>query len=83
MQGSRIRVCSGNFVIARPIGVVGGVDFHHTGKCAPIDVAGIRRQLEEGSIVLLATGLFPTGEIFSLGLRTSRCSVPPRSAPTS
>ena len=69
MQGSRIRVCSGNFVIARPIGVVDGVDFHHTGKVRRIDVAGIRRQLEEGSIVLLSPlGYSPTGEIFSLGL---------------
>ena len=69
MQGSRIRVCSGNFVTARPIGVVDGVDFHHTGKVRRIDVAGIRRQLEEGSIVLLSPlGYSPTGEIFSLGL---------------
>jgi amino-acid N-acetyltransferase len=69
MQGSRIRVCSGNFVTARPIGVVDGVDFHHTGKVRRIDVTGIRRQLEEGSIVLLSPlGYSPTGEIFSLGL---------------
>ena len=32
MQGSQVRVCSGNFVTARPIGVVDGVDFQHTGK---------------------------------------------------
>ena len=69
MQGSRIRVCSGNFVTAKPIGVVNGVDFHHTGKVRRIDVSGIRRQLEDGSIVLLSPlGYSPTGEIFSLGL---------------
>ena len=69
MQGARIRVCSGNFVTARPIGVVDGVDFHHTGKVRRIDVAGIRRQLEDGSIVLLSPlGYSPTGEIFSLAL---------------
>ncbi|MDH4040200.1 MAG: amino-acid N-acetyltransferase [Gammaproteobacteria bacterium] len=69
MQGSQIRVCSGNFVTARPIGVVDGVDFHHTGKVRRIDVTGIRRQLAEGSIVLLSPlGYSPTGEIFSLGL---------------
>ncbi|MBP6683503.1 MAG: amino-acid N-acetyltransferase [Halioglobus sp.] len=69
MQGARIRVCSGNFVTARPIGVVDGIDFHHTGKVRRIDVAGIRRQLEEGSIVLLSPlGYSPTGEIFSLAL---------------
>jgi len=69
MQGSRIRVCSGNFVTARPIGVVDGVDFHHTGKVRRIDVPGIRSQLEAGSIVLLSPlGYSPTGEIFSLAL---------------
>lgn len=69
MQGSRLRVCSGNFVTARPIGVVEGIDFHHTGKVRRIDVTGIRRQLEEESIVLLSPlGYSPTGEIFSLAL---------------
>ena len=69
MQGARIRVCSGNFVTARPIGVVDGVDFHHTGKVRRIDVTGIRRQLEDGSIVLVSPlGYSPTGEIFSLAL---------------
>ena len=69
MQGSRMRVCSGNFVTARPIGIVGGVDFHHTGKVRRIDVAGIRRQLDDDSIVLLSPlGYSPTGEIFNLAL---------------
>ena len=69
MQGSRMRVCSGNFVTARPIGIVDGVDFHHTGKVRRIDVDGIRQQLQEGSIVLLSPlGYSPTGEIFNLAL---------------
>lgn len=69
MQGARMRVCSGNFVTARPIGVVDGIDFHHTGKVRRVDVAGIRRQLEDGSIVLISPlGYSPTGEIFSLAL---------------
>ncbi|MDB4261772.1 amino-acid N-acetyltransferase, partial [bacterium] len=69
MQGSRMRVCSGNFVTARPIGIVSGVDFHHTGKVRRIDVAGVRRQLDDDSIVLLSPlGYSPTGEIFNLAL---------------
>lgn len=69
MQGARIRVCSGNFVTARPIGVVGGVDFQHTGRVRRIDAEGIRRQLHEGATVLLSPlGYSPTGEIFSLAL---------------
>jgi len=69
MQGSRMRVCSGNFVTARPIGVVDGVDFHHTGMVRRIDANGIHKQLADGSIVLLSPlGYSPTGEIFNLAL---------------
>ena len=69
MQGSRMRVCSGNFVTARPIGVVDGVDFHHTGKVRRVDASGIHRQLQDGSIVLQSPlGYSPTGEIFNLSL---------------
>lgn len=67
MQGSRMRVTSGNFVTARPIGVVDGIDYHHTGEVRRIDRKGINRQLDERSIVLLSPlGYSPTGEIFNL-----------------
>jgi amino-acid N-acetyltransferase len=69
MQGSHMRVCSGNFVTARPTGVVDGVDFQHTGKVRRIDTEGIHRQLRDDSIVLLSPlGYSPTGEIFNLAL---------------
>jgi amino-acid N-acetyltransferase len=69
MQGARIRVCSGNYVTARPIGIVDGIDFQHTGKVRRIDAQGIHQQLEQGSIVLLSPlGYSPTGEIFNLSL---------------
>src|SRR5690606_1718695 len=67
MQGARLRVSGGNFVTARPIGVVDGVDFHHTGEVRRIDRKGIGRLLDERSIVLLSPlGYSPTGEIFNL-----------------
>ena len=67
MQGSRLRITSGNFVTARPIGVLDGVDYHHTGEVRRIDRKGINRQLDERSIVLLSPlGYSPTGEIFNL-----------------
>ncbi|MBM69057.1 MAG: amino-acid N-acetyltransferase [Haliea sp.] len=69
MQGARMRVCSGNFVTARPLGVVDGVDYQHTGRVRRIDSAGIQQQLAAGSIVLLSPlGYSPTGEIFNLML---------------
>lgn len=67
MQGSRLRITSGNFVTARPIGVLDGIDYHHTGEVRRIDRKGISRQLDERSIVLLSPlGYSPTGEIFNL-----------------
>ena len=67
MQGARLRVTGGNFVTARPIGVVDGVDYQHTGEVRRIDRKGIGRQLDERSIVLLSSlGYSPTGEIFNL-----------------
>jgi len=69
MQGARIRVSSGNFVTARPIGVLDGIDFLHTGRVRRIDTEGVRRQLQDGAIVLLSNlGYSPTGEIFNLAL---------------
>jgi amino-acid N-acetyltransferase len=69
MQGARLRVCSGNFVTAQPIGILDGVDFLHTGKVRRIDVGGINRQLQDGTVVLLSPlGYSPTGEIFNLAL---------------
>lgn len=67
MSGMRLRVASGNFVIARPLGVRGGIDYAHTGEVRKIDVEGIRQQLSQGNIVLLSPlGFSPTGETFNL-----------------
>ncbi|MFC0665467.1 amino-acid N-acetyltransferase [Azotobacter chroococcum] len=67
MQGARLRLVGGNFVTARPIGVVDGVDYLHTGEVRRIDRKGIGRQLDERAIVLLSPlGYSPTGEIFNL-----------------
>ncbi|TBU97126.1 amino-acid N-acetyltransferase [Phytopseudomonas dryadis] len=67
MQGARLRVSSGNYVTARPIGVLDGIDYHHTGEVRRIDRKGINRQLDERNIVLLSPlGYSPTGEIFNL-----------------
>jgi amino-acid N-acetyltransferase len=67
MHGSQIRVCSGNFVVAKPIGILAGVDYQHTGTVRRIDGEGVEKQLADGSIVLLSPiGYSPTGEVFNL-----------------
>ncbi len=69
MHGAKLRVCSGNFVAAKPLGVVEGVDYLHTGEVRRIDGKAISRQLDQGAIVLLSNlGYSPTGEIFNLAL---------------
>ncbi|MCW8917415.1 MAG: amino-acid N-acetyltransferase [Gammaproteobacteria bacterium] len=67
MAGARIRVASGNFVTAKPLGVRDGVDYLHTGEVRRIDTEALGRQLNEGAIVLLPPlGYSPTGEVFNL-----------------
>jgi amino-acid N-acetyltransferase len=69
MAGADIRVASGNFVTAMPLGVRDGVDLLHTGEVRKIAAAAIRRRLDQHDIVLLSPiGYSPTGEIFNLSL---------------
>jgi len=69
MAGSDIRVAAGNFVTAKPIGVLDGVDLQHTGEVRRIHAEAIQKRLEDGEIVLLSPiGYSPTGEIFNLTL---------------
>lgn len=69
MAGADIRVASGNFIRAKPIGVVDGVDFMHTGEVRKVDAAAISKRLEDNELVLLSPlGYSPTGEVFNLPL---------------
>lgn len=69
MWGADIRVSSGNFVTAKPVGVVGGVDFGHTGEVRKIDAEGIRRRLDDSEVVLISPiGFSPTGDVFNCTL---------------
>ncbi len=67
MAGVRIRVGSGNFVTAKPLGVIDGVDYQHTGEVRRVDADALRRLLDADSIALIpALGYSPTGEVFNL-----------------
>ena len=67
MAGARIRVASGNFVTARPIGILDGVDYLHTGLVRNVDADGMRQRLDSGAMVLLSPlGYSVTGEAFNL-----------------
>ncbi|ROR20177.1 N-acetylglutamate synthase [Comamonas sp. BIGb0124] len=76
MAGATVRVVSGNFITARPVGVIDGVDFKHSGVVRKLDVASISRNLDFGSMVLLSPfGFSPTGEAFNLTMEEVATSV--------
>ncbi len=67
MYNAGIRLISGNFVIAKPVGVRNGFDYQHTGEVRRIEVDAIRQQLSNGNVVLLSPlGCSPTGELFNV-----------------
>ena len=76
MADSTVRVISGNFVTARPVGIVEGINFEHSGVVRKVDVAGIQRSLDMDALVLLSPfGFSPTGEAFNLNMEEVATSV--------
>lgn len=67
MAGSQLKVASGNFITAKPIGVIDGVDYGHTGEVRRIDNVAIHALLDGNNIVLMSPiGYSPSGEVFNL-----------------
>jgi len=67
MANATVRVVSGNFLTARPVGIVDGVDFMHSGVVRRVDAATVRSAIDSGAVVLLSPfGFSPTGEAFNL-----------------
>ncbi len=76
MADSTVRVISGNFITARPVGIVDGVDFQHSGLVRKVDIAGISRVLDMGALLLVSPfGFSPTGEAFNLTMEEVATSV--------
>lgn len=67
MANSCIRVASGNLVTARPLGVIDGTDYQHTGEVRRIDAPALKSMLDAGNIAVVPPlGYSPTGEVFNL-----------------
>ncbi|HKX95652.1 MAG TPA: amino-acid N-acetyltransferase [Methylibium sp.] len=67
MANATVRVVSGNFLTARPVGIVDGVDFMQSGLVRKVDATAIRKAIDIGAVVLLSPfGFSPTGEAFNL-----------------
>jgi amino-acid N-acetyltransferase len=67
MAGAWMRVTGGNFITAKPVGVLGGVDYQYTGAVRKINAEEIKADLDQQNVVLITPlGVSPTGEIFNL-----------------
>lgn len=66
-EQSTLTIISGNWVTARPKGIIQGIDFQHTGALRKINHEAIARSLSIGQVVLLTPLTYSlTGEMFNL-----------------
>lgn len=62
-----LRIVSGNYVMARPAGILEGIDLQFTGEIRKVDTVAIAAQLQVADVLLISPlGYSPTGETFSL-----------------
>lgn len=67
MHGADLTLSRGNYITARPLGVLDGIDHALTGVVRKVNTAAIQQHLEGHNIVLLNNlGYSPTGEVFNL-----------------
>lgn len=67
LAGAFLRVTGGNFISAKPVGVVDGVDFQFTGAVRKVEAEEIRADLAQENVVLITPiAASPSGEIFNL-----------------
>ncbi len=67
MSNAAIGVNTGNYVTAKPLGVIGGVDYQLTGKVRSIDTQAMSAGLNGGEIIILPPlGYSVTGEAYNL-----------------
>ncbi|WP_163558022.1 amino-acid N-acetyltransferase [Halomonas sp. NO4] len=67
LHGVELTAVSGNLVMAKPLGVREGIDFHHSGEVRRVRAPAVQGLLEKGSLVLLPPlGFSSTGEVFDL-----------------
>lgn len=67
MHNANIQVTSGNYVVAKPLGVIDGQDYAYTGTIRHIRANAIQQHLKADTIVHLpCLGYSITGEVFNL-----------------
>lgn len=71
-----LTLCSGNWVIAKPRGVIDGIDFQHTGLIRKVNHNALKAVLDSNQIALLTPLAYSlTGEVFNLNTFEQACWV--------
>ncbi|WP_416191521.1 amino-acid N-acetyltransferase [Neisseria sp. CCUG12390] len=64
-----LSVASGNFLSARPLGIIDGIDMGYTGQVRKIDTESIVNRLDDGALVLIGPlGHSLSGKTFNLSM---------------
>ncbi len=67
LRDVEISVIGGNFITARPVGILDGVDHELTGRVRRVHSERLRRIIDSGAIALLSPlGYSPSGQVFNL-----------------
>jgi len=67
LHNTQINLLSGNFVLAKPVGIRDGVDYEFTGQVRSLKTAALNGVLDSGAIVLLSpSGISPAGQQYNL-----------------
>jgi len=76
MSEAKIKIRSGNFITAKPQGIIDGIDHQMTGKVRSVDGQAILEIVHKDSIPLLSPlGYSITGEVFNLSFADVGVSV--------
>lgn len=67
LAGAFLRVTGGNFISAKPVGVLDGVDMQYAGAVRKVEADEIRADLAQENVVLITPiAASPSGDIFNL-----------------
>jgi amino-acid N-acetyltransferase len=71
-----MRLSSGNFLTAMPVGIIDGIDMESTGKIRGVDVESIKNKLNHHEIVIVSPiGYSPIGQIFNLSYEQTAANI--------
>lgn len=68
-RSKSLSIAGGNFVSARPMGIIGGIDMGYTGLVRKIDTEAVADRLDSGALVLISpVGHSLSGKTFNLSM---------------